>query len=125
MKKLTAREIMIPEPVIISPSDSVSRALLEMTVRGIGGLPVVSDEGELLGMITHRDLILAGNTAEQLRVRDIMSTRVVAITPDTPVKKIAEMMRDTGLQRLPVVEGKKLVGLVTQSCLIRVLAEIL
>ena len=124
MKKLTARDIMITQPLTIPPAESVARAMLEMTVHGIGGLPVV-EKGELLGMITHRDLILAGGSAEELRVMDIMSTRIVALAPETPVKKIAEIMRDTGLQRLPVVEGKRLMGLVTQSCLIRMLAETL
>jgi CBS domain-containing protein len=122
---LTAEKVMIKEPLTILPEETVARAMLTMTVRGIGGLPVVSDEGELLGMITHRDLILVGSDAEQLRVKDIMSTKVIAITPETPVKRIAEIMSNTGLQRLPVVKGNKLIGLVTQSCLIRVLAEIL
>ncbi len=122
---LTAEKVMIKEPFTILPEETVARAMLTMTVHGIGGLPVVSDEGELLGMITHRDLILAGRDAEHLRVRDIMSTRVISVTPETPVKRIAEIMSSTGLQRLPVVRGDKLVGLVTQSCLIRILAEIL
>ncbi len=122
---LTAEKVMIKEPFTILPEETVARAMLTMTVHGIGGLPVVSDEGELLGMITHRDLILAGRDAEHLKVRDIMSTRVISVTPETPVKRIAEIMSSTGLQRLPVVRGDKLVGLVTQSCLIRILAEIL
>ncbi len=122
---LTAEKVMIKEPLTISPEDTVARAVLTMTVHGIGGLPVVDGNGKLLGIVTHRDIILAGSDAEVLRVRDIMSKKVVAVTPDTPVKRIAEIMSSTGLQRLPVVKNGKLVGLVTQSCLIRVLAEML
>lgn len=122
---LTAEKVMIKEPLTISPEDTVARAVLTMTVHGIGGLPVVDGDGKLLGIVTHRDIILAGSDAEVLRVRDIMSKKVVTVTPDTPVKSIAEIMSSTGLQRLPVVKNGKLVGLVTQSCLIRVLAEML
>ncbi len=122
---LTAERVMIRRPITASPEESVARAMLTMTVHGIGGMPVVSDKGELLGMITHRDLILAGKEAESLRVRDIMTTRLVTVAPGTPVKEVAEIMCTTGLQRLPVVRDKKLLGLVTQSCLIRVLLQLL
>ncbi|NOZ58745.1 MAG: CBS domain-containing protein [Euryarchaeota archaeon] len=122
---LTAGKVMIREPITASPEDTVARAMLTMTVRGIGGMPVVGDDGELLGMITHRDLILAGREAERLRVRDIMTTKLVTVEPRTPVRRVAEIMCSTGLQRLPVVEGKRLVGLVTQSCLLRVLLQLL
>jgi CBS domain-containing protein len=122
---LTAEKIMIREPITASPEDTVARAMLTMTVKGIGGMPVVGHGGELLGMVTHRDLILAGREAEKLRVKDIMTTRLVTVAPRTPVKRVAEIMCSTGLQRLPVVEENKLVGLVTQSCLLRVLLQLL
>lgn len=122
MRDIKAEDIMIPDVATINADESVALAKLKMVRVGIGGLPVMKGR-KIVGMITHRDTILAGNKANGLRVRDIMTPKVRTISRKTSLKEIAAIMKETGYQRLPVVENKKLVGIVTQSCIINAVAE--
>lgn len=118
---LSAKDIMIMEVHVTSPTDLVAAAKLKMMRCNVGGLPVV-DEKRLVGIITHRDVLLAGGEALGLKVNDLMSKELYVAEPETPIKDITKVMADKGYQRIPVVENGNLVGLITQSSLIRALA---
>ena len=112
---------MIGEVHIISPDDLIAAAKLKMMRCNVGGLPVVDDK-KLVGIITHRDILLAGGEALGLRVEELMSKDLKVAQPDTPIMEITKIMADDGYQRIPVVKDGDLIGLVTQSSLIRALA---
>ncbi|MDD1775637.1 MAG: CBS domain-containing protein [Methanobacterium sp.] len=116
-----AQDIMIGEVHIISPDDLIAAAKLKMMRCNVGGLPVVDDK-KLVGIITHRDILLAGGEALGLRVEELMSKDLKVAQPDTPIMEITKIMADDGYQRIPVVKDGDLIGLVTQSSLIRALA---
>ncbi len=122
MRNIKAEDIMITDVATINADESVALAKLKMVRMGIGGLPVMKGK-KIVGMITHRDTILAGNKASGLKIRDIMTPKVCTISRKTSLREIAVIMKETGYQRLPVLENKKLVGIVTQSCIINALAE--
>lgn len=121
IKDLRAMDIMIEDVYITSPSDLVAAAKLKMMRCNVGGLPVV-DEERLVGIITHRDILLAGGEALGLKVEDLMSKDLKVAEINTPIMEITKIMADKGYQRIPVVEKGNLVGLITQSSLIRALA---
>lgn len=112
---------MIQEVHVTSPTDLVAAAKLKMMRCNVGGLPVV-EEKHLVGIITHRDVLLAGGESLGLKVGDLMSKDLQVVEKDTPVMVITRIMADKGFQRIPVVEDGNLVGLITQSSLIRALA---
>jgi len=119
---LKAADIMIHDPVTATPSEIIASAKLKMERQGLGGLPVI-ERGRLVGIITHRDTILTGKRSQKIKVGDIMTRDVLTIKKDTDYYEIAAIMKKTGLQRLPVVSGEKLIGLVTQSCVINALVK--
>jgi CBS domain-containing protein len=119
--KLHAQDIMIQEVQVTSPHDLVAAAKLKMMRCNVGGLPVV-DEKKLVGIITHRDILLAGGEALGLKVDDLMSKDLKVVEKDTPIMDITRIMADKGYQRIPVVDDGNLIGLITQSSLIRALA---
>lgn len=121
IEKLHAKDIMIQEVHVTSPTDLVAAAKLKMMRCNVGGLPVV-EEKHLVGIITHRDVLLAGGESLGLKVGDLMSKDLQVVEKDTPVMVITRIMADKGFQRIPVVEDGNLVGLITQSSLIRALA---
>jgi len=123
IKNLHAKDIMISEVHVTTPTDLVAAAKLKMMRCNVGGLPVV-DKKRLLGIITHRDILLAGGEALGLKVNDLMSKDLMVVNRETPIKDITRIMADKGYQRIPVVEDGKLVGLITQSSLIRALADL-
>jgi CBS domain-containing protein len=123
IKKLQANDIMIEDVHVTSPNDLVAAAKLKMMRCNVGGLPVVDDK-KLVGIITHRDVLLAGGEALGLKVGDLMSKELYVVNKDTPIMEITKVMADKGYQRIPVAENGILVGLITQSSLIRALAGI-
>jgi CBS domain-containing protein len=120
-KKMNAQDIMIEEVQVTSPHDLVAAAKLKMVRCNVGGLPVV-DGKKLVGIITHRDILLAGGETLGLKVDDLMSKDLMVVEKDTPIMDITKIMADKGYQRIPVAENGDLVGLITQSSLIRALA---
>ncbi len=122
IRKLRAKDIMITNVITATPDESVAAAKLKMVRANIGGVPVVEGD-KLVGFITHRDILLAGSEALKLKVKDIMSKDLVVIDKNTPIRKISEIMTETGYQRIPVVEDGRLLGLITQSCMIKAIAD--
>ncbi len=124
LENLRAKDIMIRKVLTINPNDSLAKALITMTRKNIGALPVV-DNDMLVGIITHRDVMLFALENLDMKVKDIMTKNVVCVEEDTSLKEIVKIMAEKGYQRLPVVRNRKLVGLVTQSSIIHVLNSIL
>jgi CBS domain-containing protein len=121
IEKLHAQDIMIQEVHVTAPEDLIAAAKLKMMRCNVGGLPVVDDK-KLVGIITHRDILLAGGEALGLKVGDLMTKDPKVAEKTTPIMIITKIMAEKGYQRIPVVERGNLVGLITQSSLIRALA---
>lgn len=115
-----AKDIMIKDVYTIKVGSKVALARLKMMRHGVGGLPVVDNKDILLGMITQRDIDLAGSDVSHLPVEDLMTTKLFKGNEKTTLKEIVELMVKTGIQRIPVVNHKgRLIGLVTQTSVIK------
>ena len=85
---------------------------------------VVVDDGRVIGVLSQRDL--GGTRTESLpagTVQDVMRSHVVVAAPDTTVRTAANLLRGHDIGCLPVLEGKKLVGIVTTSDLLRLIGQ--
>jgi len=85
---------------------------------------VVVEEGRVIGVLSQRDL--GGTRAESLpagTVQDVMRTHVIVAAPETTVRTAANLLRGHDIGCLPVVDGKKLVGIVTTSDLLRLIGQ--
>jgi CBS domain-containing protein len=100
----------------IRPDASVLDALTIMAEHDVGAL-VVLDGGNLVGIVTERDyarkIILKGRTSPGTTVREIMSTRVICARLDQTVEECMAVMTAKTVRHLPVLEHKKLVGIVS------------
>jgi IMP dehydrogenase len=114
---------MIRDIYIIHPENRVALARLRMLRHSVGALPVI-DKEKLVGIVTLRDIDLAGNEASALLVEDLMTTNLITENEDAPISEIAETMLRTGIQRIPIVDADhRLIGLVTQTTVIRAAAK--
>ncbi|TXT64090.1 MAG: hypothetical protein BAJALOKI3v1_260027 [Promethearchaeota archaeon] len=124
-------EIMIQDPLYITPNEKISTTELLMLRKNIGGLPVVSsrDEKQLLGIITQRDIRLAKfamSIESQTLVRDLMTSEPYVAKKTDTLKNILKKMFRFNIERLPVVnEQNQLVGLVLERNILDKLAEFL
>jgi len=100
----------------VSPEDSVFDAIKLMSEKKVGALPVVSDE-KLVGMISERDyarkVILENRSSKETLVKDIMTARVFHIVPEQKVEECMAIMTEHHIRHLPVVDGKKLIGIIS------------
>lgn len=138
---MKAKDIMTTRVVTLSPGNSVRRAAEIMLDRGVSGLPVIDDDARLVGIISEGDLMrraefgirpasAATVSSSEQRARayvkshsrnvgDVMSSKVVTVDEETPVNRIAALMEEHRIKRVPVTRDGKLVGIVSRRDLMR------
>lgn len=112
---MNIRDVMTPNPRTISPDDSIQNAARVMRDEDTGVVPVV-ENGRAVGVVTDRDIVVrAVADGNQLSgpVRDILSSRLVSVSPDMSTSEASELMSEHQVRRLPVVENDHLVGIVS------------
>lgn len=109
------KDIMSSEVECCTLLDNVYEVAVKMRDWDVGAIPIVDDE-KLVGMITDRDIAIRGVAEKRpgsTKVEDIMSDVLITVSPETTSKEAAELMARHQIRRLPVVEGDKLVGIVS------------
>ena len=128
--------VMRTELVTVPPETTLLSAQDLLEKKQINHLLVVDSEGELLGIISDRDLkkswassatTLSKNELmyllDQVTVFSIMAKKTIAITPGTTIERAALLMNQNRINALPVLDGKELVGIITSSDVIKILLE--
>jgi len=149
--QLTARDIMQTEVVTIGPDATVRELADLLATRKISGVPVVDAGGTVVGVVTEGDIIMqdaglhfphyiqfldstiylesVSKFGERFRrtfgtkVADIMSPEVVSVAPDASVYDVATLMADSGVNRVPVLEEGRLVGIITRADVVKAIAS--
>jgi CBS domain-containing protein len=109
------RDIMTDEIECCSLLDNVYEVALKMKELNVGAIPIV-DEEKLVGMITDRDIVVRGVAEKKpgsTKVSEIMSDSLCTISPDASASEGAKIMAEQQIRRLPVVEGERLIGIVS------------
>jgi CBS domain-containing protein len=100
----------------IAPDATVFDAIAAMAEKGVGALLVLA-ENELAGIITERDyarkVILQGRLSKDTYVRDIMTTRLITVTPDSTVDECMRIMTRYRVRHLPVMDGDRVIGILS------------
>jgi CBS domain-containing protein len=116
----TAREIMTPAAQFIDLNDTVESAAKLMAEKDIGALPICNGEKRLQGMLTDRDIavkvVAQGKDPRKTKVEEVaQGTELVTIGADDSVEEALRTMKEHKVRRLPVIDGKELVGMVSQG----------
>ncbi len=128
---------MTRNPVTATPDMSIAEASNLMKQEKVHRLPVLDKDKKLVGLITEKDILYASPSPasslsihemayllSKLTVKKLMSKNVVTINKDTTVEEAARMMVDQDLSCLPVLEGDKLIGIVSKSDMFKILLEL-
>ena len=129
------KSIMHTKLVTVSADDSLDTVDDIMNLGHVRHLPVVK-AGELVGVVSHRDLLRASLSSisnvgldekkaflNSIRIKEVMNRRLVTIGPDATAQEAAEIMADEKIGCLPVVEDGRLVGMITETDLLHHFAE--
>ena len=110
------RDLMTPNPETVETNTDAATAAERMRSLDVGVLPVMAD-GRLAGIITDRDIALGVSVRQrppsEIRVGELMTEVPVTITPDASVDEAVELMASNKIRRLPVIEGARLVGMLS------------
>ena len=111
------RDVMTTNPETLPESTTVREAAEAMRANDIGDVVVVDDNGQLSGILTDRDIVVRvvaeGRDPRATRIGDIASRDLTAVSPDDPVDRAVQLMRDKAIRRLPAVDKGKPVGIVS------------
>ena len=146
---MRAIDVMVRDVVTVRPDTDVAEAIKLLAEHDVSALPVVDEQGNLIGILSEADLIHrveigtekrrpwwleavtgASTLAEEFakshgkEAGEIMTSDVVSVSEDTPLAEIAALFERKRIKRVPVVKDGKLVGVVSQSNLIQALATV-
>lgn len=125
----TVGDHMTREVITLSPFTSVHDALRLLLANDISGAPVVDSRGEVVGMLTGRDVIGAIFNASYHKdlggpVAAYMSTDVRSVDAETDVMAVIELFMKSRFRRFPVLEGTRLVGVISRRDVMRAIEEL-
>jgi len=114
---MKVRDCMTPAAVTVTADESAAAAARLMARHNVGSLPVRGPGGRLMGIVTDRDIVLrsvaAGENPLNVPVGRIMTSRLTVVAPEDSVFEAADCMAREQVRRLPVVDGGRLIGMVS------------
>ncbi len=123
---LQVKDLMSTDVAVVGPDQTMAMAATMMADDSLSSLVVV-DKGSVTGIITEKDflekVVAKGKSSLDVKVRDVMSCPVISVSPQATVLEAGKIVDEKQVKRLPVVDGSKLVGIVSQTDLIRVLTS--
>ncbi len=120
-KTLTVGQLMEASVFSCGPRTTASTIAHMMTHRNFGALPIVEEDGTLLGIVSEYDLLQAmidGRDLRKVLAVEIMSSNPVTVTEEKTLVQVADLFQDRYITRVPVVRNKKLVGILARRDLL-------
>jgi CBS domain-containing protein len=115
---MLAKDIMTRDVITASPALSIKELAQLLIKNQISGVPVADEQGKIVGLVSEADII--GKKGKQ--VQAIMSQQVYSVTEETSVEEIAQLMTTHRIKRVPVMNGGRLVGIVSRADIINTIA---
>jgi CBS domain-containing protein len=115
----SARQIMSPDPTCVKEGESLVEAAKKMADLGVGALPICGDDDRLKGMVTDRDIVVkclarGGDPARQT-AGSLAEGKPVTVGADDDIRDALTTMQKYQVRRLPVIDGRDLVGIISQA----------
>jgi CBS domain-containing protein len=117
-------ELMNKNVITCHPSEKLNTILNKLELFKIAGMPVV-DKGKLVGIISQSDILkgIKSGSISDLSVADVMTAEVLTVPPTESAILVARLMVEKHINRIPIVDNDKVVGIVTRGDIIKAVAE--
>ena len=124
---LNQKEFKYRVVVTVKPKETISSTIQKLTEHDRGSLPVCDDKGELMGIITERDILrkcFTGSTdCSKFKVQDVMSKKVVIGSPEDKLDYAISVMKQERIRHLPIVANRRVIGMISMRDLLGVKLE--
>lgn len=124
---LNQKEFKYRVVVTVKPKETISATIQKLAEHDRGSLPVCDDKGELVGIITERDIVrkcfTSSTDCSKFKVQDVMSKKVVIGKPEDDLDYAISVMKLARIRHLPVVENRKVIGMISMRDLLGVKLE--
>ena len=115
---MIAKNVMTRDIITVSPSTKVRNLAIILIKNQISGAPVANKDGKILGIVSEADIVAKkGKDAKA-----IMSKKVISVPQDASVEEIAQLMVTHAIKRLPVMDGGRLIGIVSRADIVNAIA---
>jgi CBS domain-containing protein len=115
---MVAKDIMTRDIITVGPTTTIKKLAMTLIKNQISGAPVADKTGKIIGVVSESDIV--GKKGKD--VKSIMSKKIISAREDTPVEEIARMMTTHHIKRLPVMNGDKVVGIVSRADIVSAIA---
>jgi len=123
----TAREVMTGDAQCIGENDSVTDAARRLAELDVGAMPICGEDDRLKGMVTDRDIVVKvlaqGRDPASTKAGELGEGKPVTIGADDSIEETIRTMKDHKVRRLPVIDGHRLIGIVSQADVARAADE--
>ncbi|MCD4781525.1 MAG: CBS domain-containing protein [Candidatus Omnitrophica bacterium] len=118
---MLAKDIMTTQVLTVLPSILIKDAIKLLVEIEISGLIVTDENNEIFGVLSGKDLIVAYDFLGQVKapIRDYVNRDVISVPQDTPIKEISHILIQKNILRVPIVEDKKVLGVVSRRDILR------
>lgn len=115
---MIARDFMTRDIITVSPSTKVKNLAMILIKNQISGAPVVNKNGKILGIVSEADIIAKRGKDAQA----IMSKKIISVRQDASLEEIAQLMMTHAIKRLPVMDGGKIIGIISRADIVNAIA---
>lgn len=120
---MQVKDVMSTKTISVAPEESAAVAARLLSRYNIGSLPVCTREGKLCGVVTDRDIVVRcvanDDDPHQTKVSEIMTRRVISVSPTEDTSAVTERMAHAQIRRLPVEDGGRVVGMVSLGDIVK------
>ena len=115
---MIAKDIMTRDIITVSPTTTVKKLAMTLIKNQISGAPVAGKNGKIVGIVSEADIV----AKKGKDVKAIMSKKIISVTEETPVERVAQLMTTHKIKRLPVMRGDEVVGIVSRADIVSAIA---
>ena len=115
---MIAKDIMTRDVITVSPTMTVKNLAMTLIKNQISGAPVAGKNGKIVGIVSEADIV----AKKGKDVKAIMSKKIISVTEETPVERVAQLMTTHKIKRLPVMRGDEVVGIVSRADIVSAIA---
>lgn len=124
---ILVKELMTRKMCTSEKNKSVLSASRKMIKYGVGSILIIEDS-KAVGIVTERDIVIKlvgeNQIPHKIKIQDIMSSPLVTVTPNTSVREAKDIMQKKYIRRLPVIEKGQLIGIITDTDILKVSIEL-